>query len=35
MKFLVALLLITALKANVNECILGIRIYPFKYVGPT
>lgn len=35
MKFLIALLLFTALKADVNECILGIRIYPYKYIGAT
>ena len=35
MKFLLAILFIASLKADVNECILGIRIYPYKYIGAT
>lgn len=31
----ISLVLAARIKADINECILGIRIYPFKYVGAT
>lgn len=33
--YILFLSLFVLLKADVNECILGIRIYPYKYVGAT